>query len=77
VGELAVRLALCRVPALRRRREFNPLAVVFRPFRPARVFRFWQPFREWNHGKREALERLEYELFAYLGIERERRLRSP
>src|SRR6266699_2304871 len=26
-------------------REFNPLAVVFRPFRLTRKFRFWQPFR--------------------------------
>jgi hypothetical protein len=58
-------------------REFNPLAIVFRPFRPARVFRFWQPFREWKHGKREALQRLEDDLFAYLEIRRERRLRSP
>jgi hypothetical protein len=32
------------------RREFNPLAVVFRPFWRTRKFRFWQPFREWKHG---------------------------
>lgn len=49
-------------------REFNPLAVVFRPMRPARVFRFWQPFSEWKQGKREPLARLEKELFAYLEI---------
>lgn len=54
-------------------REFNPLAVVFRPFRPARVFRFWQPFREWKHGKPDSLARLEGELFAYLGIRKEDR----
>jgi hypothetical protein len=47
-------------------REFNPMAIVFRPFWPARVFRFWQPFREKKHGKPESLERLTNELFAYL-----------
>ena len=26
-------------------REFNPLAVVFRPFGRTQAFRFWQPFR--------------------------------
>jgi hypothetical protein len=51
-------------------REFNPMAIVFRPFRPARVFRFWQAFREMKHGKPEALARLENELFAYLRIGR-------
>src|SRR5690349_129065 len=30
-------------------REFNPLAVVFRPFRRAQKFRFWKPFRDWKH----------------------------
>jgi hypothetical protein len=49
-------------------RAFNPLAVVFRPLRRARVFRFWQPFRDWKHGRGESLDRLESELFAYLGI---------
>jgi hypothetical protein len=27
-------------------REFNPLAVVFRPLRRSRIFRFWRPFRD-------------------------------
>jgi len=49
-------------------REFNPLAVVFRPFRRARVFRFWRPFRDWKHGRPQALEQLEAELFACLGL---------
>jgi hypothetical protein len=51
-------------------REFNPMAVVFRPFRPARVFRFWQPFREQKHGKPASLHRLQDEFFAYLKINR-------
>lgn len=50
------------------RREFNPLAVVFRPLRIARVFRFWQPFRDWKHGRPQRLEQLQAELFACLGV---------
>jgi hypothetical protein len=50
------------------KREFNPLAVVFRPFRRARVFRFWEPFRDWKHGRPQALEQVEAELFACLGL---------
>jgi hypothetical protein len=39
-------------------REFNPLAVVFRPLRLPRVFRFYEPFREFKHGKTEAVENM-------------------
>lgn len=42
-------------------REFNPLAVVFRPFRRPQVFRFWRPFRDWKHGNRGALQEVERE----------------
>jgi hypothetical protein len=41
--------------------EFNPMAVVFRPFRRARVFRFWGPFRDWKHGDSRALHQVERE----------------
>lgn len=44
-------------------REFNPLAVVFRPFRLARRFRFYEPFREFKHGKTEAVNKMEVDLF--------------
>src|SRR5262245_15387650 len=37
------------------RREFNPLAVVVRPFRWGRTFRFWRAFRDAKHGKPDAL----------------------
>jgi len=40
-------------------REFNPMAVVFRPFRRARIFRFWGPFRDWKHGDPRALREVE------------------
>ena len=43
------------------RREFNPIAVVVRPLRWSRVFRFWRAFRDFKHGRREPLTRLERE----------------
>jgi hypothetical protein len=48
--------------------EFNPLAVVFRPLKPAQVFRFWQPFRDWKHGRRERLIQVQSDFFRALGV---------
>ena len=45
---------------------FNPLVILFRPFRPARAFRFWLPFRDWKRGYREPVERLRQELVLML-----------
>ncbi len=36
-------------------RQFNPLGLVFRPFRCTRTFRFWQPFQDFKHGNPVAL----------------------
>ena len=47
-------------------RQFNPLVVLFRPFRRARIFRFWLPFKDWKRGYREPVERLRQELFSVL-----------
>ena len=51
-------------------REFNPLAVVFRPFRRTRTFRFWEPFRDFKHGRPEALRTMEHEFFSLIGVKR-------
>jgi hypothetical protein len=51
-------------------REFNPMAVVFRPFRRTRTFRFWQPFRDFKHGNPEALHRMENDFFGLVGVQR-------
>jgi hypothetical protein len=51
-------------------RQFNPLAVVFRPFRRTRTFRFWQPFRDFNHGHPGALRQMENEFFGLIGIQK-------
>ena len=48
-------------------REFNPLAVYFRPFRRHRTFRFWQPFQDWKHGKPAGLNQLENDFFRCIG----------
>lgn len=47
-------------------REFNPVAVVVRPFRWAKCFRFWKAFRDFKHGKPEALAKVENDFFEYL-----------
>lgn len=47
-------------------REFNPMVIVFRPFRWPKTFRFWRAFRDDKHGKTESLARLQRDLFDYL-----------
>jgi hypothetical protein len=49
-------------------REFNPMVVLFRPFRRAQTFRFFHPFDNWKHGYKEPLERLTEEMFSVLGV---------
>lgn len=51
-------------------RQFNLLAVVFRPFRRTRMFRFWQPFRDFKHGHPEALRQMENEFFGLIGVKK-------
>lgn len=51
------------------RLEFNPLAVVFQPFRPTRVFRFWRPFMDLKHGHPEALREMESSFFALISVD--------
>jgi hypothetical protein len=48
-------------------REFNPLLVVFRPLRRAKVFRFWGPFKDWKRGYSEPVERLLRDVATALG----------
>ncbi|MGB9075086.1 MAG: hypothetical protein WCC22_20795 [Terriglobales bacterium] len=46
--------------------NFNPLVVLFRPLRVARMFRFWSAFNDWKRGYKEPVERLRQELSASL-----------
>lgn len=48
--------------------EFNPLAFVFRPFRRAKVFRFWDAFKNYKHGKEHSLEEIKEELLEYTRV---------
>lgn len=50
-------------------REYNPLALHFRPFRTHRTFRFWKAFKEWKHGNAKTLQQVETDLFDSIGIQ--------
>lgn len=50
------------------RKAFNPLIVVFRPFRRAQKYRFWPAFREWKQGNKEAVEKLKLKLANTLAL---------
>ena len=45
---------------------YNPMVVIFRPFRMTKIFRFWPPFMDYKHGKPEALEVLQVDLLKEL-----------
>lgn len=46
--------------------DFNPIAMIFRPFRFVRVLRYWKAFRDFKHGNTKAVETLNGELFRAL-----------
>lgn len=43
--------------------DFNPIAITFIPWWKSKVLRFWQPFKDFKHGKERALTQLEAQLF--------------
>lgn len=49
-----------------RGRDFNPMVVLFRLFRSAKVFRFLPAFQEWKHGDRIRVELLRRDLIQAL-----------
>jgi hypothetical protein len=46
--------------------NFNPMAIVFPQFRPAKRVGFYYAFRDLKHGKVQAMEAAERQLFAYI-----------
>ena len=52
--------------AFGRGRDFNPMVVLFRPFRRARIFRFLPAFQERKHGNNTSIERLRRDLMQAL-----------
>ena len=49
-------------------REFNPVAIIIPKKGNVRVIRFWKAFRDYKHGKDQALRRAEAELEASLSV---------
>jgi hypothetical protein len=47
-------------------REFNPLAIVFRPLAWPRRFRFYGPFRAFKHGRPQEVEAMRRDLLKLL-----------
>ena len=50
-------------------REFNPMALYFRPFRRRLRFSFWEAFRDWKHGKTQTLNLVENDFFKAIKIQ--------
>ncbi|MAG94786.1 MAG: hypothetical protein CMJ48_13745 [Planctomycetaceae bacterium] len=46
--------------------DFNPMAIVFPPFRRAKRISFYRAFRDCKHGNQQTLKAAEDELFAYV-----------
>jgi hypothetical protein len=46
-------------------RNFNPIAMVFRPFRPVKTYRFFEAFKQ---GNLKRVEKIRRELFQNLGV---------
>jgi hypothetical protein len=49
-----------------RGRDFNPMVVLFRPFRRAMIFRFLPAFQERKHGNGASVEQLRHDLMQTL-----------
>jgi hypothetical protein len=47
-------------------RNFNPMAMVFRPFHIVETFRFFEAFKEFKYGDRKKVEEIKSELFETL-----------
>jgi hypothetical protein len=49
-------------------REFNPMVMVFRPYRRTLRFKFYEAFRAYKHGKPRDVETTRAKLFEALGV---------
>lgn len=49
-------------------RNFNPIALIFRPFRFVRTFRFYKAFQRFKHGDPGEVEKIRRDLFEALEI---------
>jgi hypothetical protein len=49
-------------------RNFNPMALVFRPFHFVRTYRFFEAFKDLKKGDPKQVEEIKKELFRNLGV---------
>jgi hypothetical protein len=52
-------------------RNFNPIAIVFRPFQPAKTYRFYQAFKKFKHGNPTEVAEIRNKLFRDLKVKNE------
>jgi hypothetical protein len=50
-------------------RNFNPMAIVFRPFHLVKTYRFYEAFKDFKHGKTRKVQEIKRALFETLGVE--------
>ena len=48
-------------------RNFNPLGMVFRPFRVVKTYRFFEAYKEFKHGNPQKVEELKERLLTDIG----------
>jgi hypothetical protein len=49
-------------------RNFNPIGIVFRPFRRVKTYRFFEAFKEFKYGNSEEVEEIKKKLFEVLEV---------
>jgi len=49
-------------------RNFNPIGIVFRPFRFAKTYRFFEAFKEFKHGNARSVEKITRKFLETLGV---------
>ena len=49
-------------------RAFNPMALVFRPFKSVEIFRYWDAFKDFQHGDVSSVEQMNRQLLEALGV---------
>jgi hypothetical protein len=49
-------------------RNFNPMALVFRPFRFVKACRFFEAFKDFKHGDPQKVEKIKAEFFEMIGV---------
>jgi len=49
-------------------KNFNPMGMIFRPFRLVKTYRFFEAFQEFKHGDPKRVETLRKDLFGDIGL---------